>query len=371
MMLKEHIAERVRPDPLHDRRRLLGRLDPAAPDRGQLSRACSTASSRTAASRTAGRPANEVNDCHLLCALLRRPTSPAASRAAQQAAVTDDADTGVSARRGMQSSRRSASRRASRTATCRGRRARRWSTTPTTNPTGCAATCRTTSPRSGASAPQDGFARSPLRQRRHPVRPSALNAGTITPEQFVALNEEIGGDRHRPQLHGGARRSRTRSRRRSRTAPARSRTASSSRTSRSSTCAAREQLFNDIHTDYHSYVLRARLDAANGRHANQLIWTWDGALVPIEHRRRRRDRAEVVPADGPAGCRTSRPTRAASRSSEKVLDDKPAGAIDECCIGAALTETTDAAACAAAFPYFGDARLAAGESWSTTRCSAG
>ena len=29
----------VRPDPLHDRRRLLGRLDPAAPDRGELSRA--------------------------------------------------------------------------------------------------------------------------------------------------------------------------------------------------------------------------------------------------------------------------------------------------------------------------------------------
>ena len=45
-----------------------------------------------------------------------------------------------------------------------------------------------------------------------------------------------------------------------------------------------------------------------------------------------------------------------------MLDDKPAGAIDECWIGAALTETTDAAACAAAFPYYGDARLGAGES---------
>ena len=31
---------------------------------------------------------------------------------------------------------------------------------------------------------------------------------------------------------------------------------------------------NDIHTDFHSYSLRARLDEANGGHGNQLIWTW-------------------------------------------------------------------------------------------------
>ena len=47
--------------------------------------------------------------------------------------------------------------------------------------------------------------------------------------------------------------------------------------------------------------------------------------------------------------------------SQKVLDDKPATAADECFIGAALTETTDPATCAAAFPHFGDSRLAAGE----------
>src|SRR5262249_60751876 len=31
---------------------------------------------------------------------------------------------------------------------------------------------------------------------------------------------------------------------------------------------------NDIHTDFHSYAARARLDEANGTHANQIIWTW-------------------------------------------------------------------------------------------------
>ena len=40
-------------------------------------------------------------------------------------------------------------------------------------------------------------------------------------------------------------------------------------------------------------------------------------------------------------------------------------------MGATLTETTDAAACAAAFPYFADARLVAGSPWTdnATQCS--
>jgi len=48
--------------------------------------------------------------------------------------------------------------------------------------------------------------------------------------------------------------------------------------------------------------------------------------------------------------------------SQKVLDDKPAAAVDQCFIGATLTPETDAGACAAAFPHYGDARLVAGES---------
>ena len=57
--------------------------------------------------------------------------------------------------------------------------------------------------------------------------------------------------------------------------------------------------------------------------------------------------------------------------SQKVLDDKPTGAFDECFMGATLTETTDAAACDAAFPYFADARLVAGSPWTdnATQCS--
>ena len=47
---------------------------------------------------------------------------------------------------------------------------------------------------------------------------------------------------------------------------------------------------------------------------------------------------------------------------QKVLDDKPSTATDECFLGPTLIETTDATTCATAFPHFGDARLAAGES---------
>ena len=87
MMLKEHIAETYGCDPLHDRHRLLGRLDPAVRDRGRLPGLldgiqpnCSFQDSWTTA--------NEVNDCHLL----RHYFNTAGGfTAAQQAAVMDDA----------------------------------------------------------------------------------------------------------------------------------------------------------------------------------------------------------------------------------------------------------------------------------------
>src|SRR5207245_10955057 len=37
---------------------------------------------------------------------------------------------------------------------------------------------------------------------------------------------------------------------------------------------------SDIHTDFHSWAMRARLDKANGGHGNQIIWTFAPA-VPI------------------------------------------------------------------------------------------
>src|SRR5262249_40803190 len=127
--------------------------------------------------------------------------------------------------------------------------------------------------------PQDGFARSPFANVGVQYGLSALNAGTITPEQFVALNEGIGGTdidlnftaaRSEPDL------------------------VAQSIAYRTGQVVEGHELanvpiidlrgshnFNDIHTDYHSYVMRARLDAANGGHANQLVWTLNAAFYSI------------------------------------------------------------------------------------------
>ena len=208
--------------------------------------------------------------------------------------------------------------------------------------------------------PSDGFARNPYSNVGVQYGLNALNAGTITPEQFVALNQGIGGTDI--DLNFTAARSPT----------DRDAEAIAYRTGQVTNgtqlanvpiidLRGSEHLFNDIHTDYHSYVMRARLDAANGGHGNQLIWTWDGALVSTN----------IGPPPSIAlksfllmdqWLTNIESDTSKAPLSTKVLNDKPATAGDECFIGTALTETTDATACAAAFPHFGDARLGAGES---------
>jgi hypothetical protein len=205
--------------------------------------------------------------------------------------------------------------------------------------------------------PSDGFARTPFANAGVQYGLAALNAGTISADQFVALNQGVGGvdiddnftaARSQPDLVAQSIAYRT------------GQVTNGVQLANVPIIDLRgsEHLFNDIHTDYHSYVMRARLDAANGGHGNQLIWTWEGAIFNI-----------VPPA--PVALKSfltmdawlsnmESDTRSIPLS-QKVLDDKPSTATDECFLGATLTETTNAATCAAAFPHFGDARLVAGE----------
>jgi Tannase-like family of unknown function (DUF6351) len=205
--------------------------------------------------------------------------------------------------------------------------------------------------------PQDGFARSPFSDTGIQYGLGALAAGLITPEQFVSLNEGMGGvdidfnfttARSEPDL------------------------VAQSIAYRTGQVTVPAQLanvpiidlrgshnFNDIHTDYHSYVMRARLDAANGGHGNQLIWTWNGSTFGIGPPPAIALKSFLLMDEWLS--RIESDTRDVPRS-QKVLDDKPAAAVDQCFIGAALTPETDPAACAAAFPHYGDARLVAGES---------
>jgi hypothetical protein len=299
--------------------------------------------------------ANEVTDCHLL--LHYAATHPGALTAAQQAAVMGTHATGICsawdasfAPVGIPSRFQNCNFSAAEAAGV--------VYNATTNPTGVR--CDVQDFQSAIwGFRADGFARSPYANVGVQYGLSALAAGTITPEQFVSLNEAAGGvdidfnfttGRVQPDLVAQSIAHRT------------GQVTQGTQLANVPIIDLRgsEHLFNDIHTDYHSYVMRARLDAANGGHGNQLIWTWEGALFNI-----------VPPA--PVALKsflTMDAWLAAIESdqrdltlSQKVIADKPTGAVDECFMGATLTESTDAAACAAAFPYFSDARLVAGSPW--------
>ncbi|HVT36675.1 MAG TPA: DUF6351 family protein, partial [Nevskiaceae bacterium] len=195
----------------------------------------------------------------------------------------------------------------------------------------------------------DGFANRPYDNTGVQYGLSALNQGLITAGQFVDLNEKIGGIdidwNYQPQrsvadpfaLTVAYRGGRVDYPRESAKVPI---------------IDLRGFSPEEIHTDVHSYSMRARLDQANGNHDNQVIWNGGAALFP-----------------DPGAFATSFLTMdawlsaiEADTSSDplevKVVRNKPAGAVDACWIGE--QKITDAAVCAAAFPYFGTPRIAAG-----------
>jgi len=295
--------------------------------------------------------ANEVNDCHLL----RRSFNVVGSfTAAQQAAVAGTQDTTVCAAWdasfapvGIPSRVQNCNLQGTPLASA--------VYDPLTNPTGVRCTVQDYQSAIWGFRPEDGFARSPYANVGIQYGLSALNAGTITPEQFVALNEAVGGTdidlnftagRSQPDL-----------------------VAQSIAYRAGQVTDGRELAnvpiidlrgshnFNDIHTDYHSWVMRARLDAANGGHGNQLIWTWNALNFSIVPPPAIALKSFLLMDDWLSRIESDSRDVPLSR---KVLDDKPPSATDLCFIGAAFTETADAAACAAAFPYYGDARLVAG-----------
>src|SRR5262249_27816062 len=102
----------------------------------------------------------------------------------------------------------------------------------------------------------------------------ALNAGKITPDQFLALNQGVGGNDIDLNFQAA------------RTSADPGAVAIAYRAGQVTD--GREwgnvpiidlrgsHNVNDIHTDFHTYAARARLDQANGTHANQVIWTWQG-----------------------------------------------------------------------------------------------
>lgn len=202
-----------------------------------------------------------------------------------------------------------------------------------------------------AEALVGGFARFPYDNHGVQYGLNALLAGQLAPEQFVHLNEKIGTVDVDFNFIPGRRVADT-----------------------GSEILYRAGAINDganmddvaiidlrgtsnaeIHTDYHSWVLRERLDRSNGHHDNHAIWTFPSSLVvPPGIDELSFDTLDAwlaaVEADTGPGTRA-----------EKVARNKPAAAVDQCFIGeATLPPVTDPAACKAAFPYYASPRIAAG-----------
>jgi hypothetical protein len=187
---------------------------------------------------------------------------------------------------------------------------------------------------------------------------SALLTGAITPEEFVTLNERIGGSDADSRPTAG---------RSSADLPA-LRTAYRSGLVASGRSLARVPIIdlrgNDdsaIHHDWRSFALRARLDAANGQHGNHAMWRFGPGLSPPPQTGLTRQAFVVMDR----WLTNIEADRSGAAIEQKVLADKPAEAADFCYLStdtAYATKVTDQAACDAdpVLRYFASPRQVAG-----------
>lgn len=195
----------------------------------------------------------------------------------------------------------------------------------------------------------DGFANRPYDNVGIQYGLQALQDGRIGAEQFVDLNEKIGGididwnpQAARSQADIEALRVAYRG----------GRIAGSREAAKVPIIDLRGFSPAEIHTDVHSWAMRARLDRAAGGHDNQIIWNGGLVLFPdpvaFAESFAVMDRwLAAIEADTTDDPRET-----------KVLRHKPAEAVDACWVGG--RKITDTATCETLFPYFGTPRMAAG-----------
>jgi hypothetical protein len=178
---------------------------------------------------------------------------------------------------------------------------------------------------------------------------AALNSGVITVDQFIDLNQKIGGltidhafTPQRMKADPGTQRIAWRS----------GEITDGRQLAKVPIIDLRGQDNDEIHESYYSYTVRARLDAANGTHANQLIWTGPIALVGDTSFQ---TKSFLLMDQWLA--RIHRDSRHLSLA-QKVIADKPATAVDAC--WQAGQEITDMNTCRNIYPYFSNPRIVAG-----------
>ncbi|HEY2558105.1 MAG TPA: DUF6351 family protein [Caldimonas sp.] len=176
---------------------------------------------------------------------------------------------------------------------------------------------------------------------------NALKAGTISLQQFIDLNQNVGG----LDVDGNIASARSVA-----DAPAlplayKSGQVVDGKGLASVPIIAYQSYNNQIfHDTFYNYSLRARLQATNGTSANQAIWTFQGSpgTFATDAFTTMDQWLTAIKAD------TSTDPLAT-----KVIRAKPALAVDTCLIAGA--KVTDQTACATQFPNYSDPRIAAGE----------
>jgi hypothetical protein len=171
----------------------------------------------------------------------------------------------------------------------------------------------------------------------------ALEAGAITPEQFVDLNARVGGwdidGRWQPR----------RSAMDTATAALLHRTGQVTfgrESARVAELVVRGTDNNDYHYPFRTYVQRARLTAANGHADNHTSWTAPpDTLSTLDAMDRWLDAVQADTRGDPL--------------EDRIVRNRPADQVPACWIQGA--RVTEASRCDAAYPYFREPRTAAGD----------
>lgn len=215
--------------------------------------------------------------------------------------------------------------------------------------------------------PQDGFANRPADNVGVQYGLAALLQGAITPAQFADLNAKIGGR----DIDYNPTTTRTTADPPALPVAYRGGLVNEGNNMHLPIIDLRGHDDIEIHHDYRSYVMRARLDRSNGTHANQVIWTGPLPLAgdtTFASGELSAGTADVANLPFPSQALTVMDQwlaaiEADSRDipyAQKVIADKPAAAVDECTDGAGNV-ITDQTVCHTLYPFFEEPRMVAGE----------
>lgn len=179
----------------------------------------------------------------------------------------------------------------------------------------------------------------------------ALQNGSISPEQFVHLNANIGGFNNEGEITSERSsmdiKTATTMYRAARTSDPRQLAKVPILDVREVTLEAAPELLTDMHQPYNSYVMRARLDAVNGTHDNQVLWSFPPDNLAIDAAFEVDRWLDAVDNDDSNLSRE-----------EKIVLNKPEDLVDTCWI--ANQKETNQATCQAQFPHGSDPRIQAG-----------